>query len=58
MYETVKTVNGHAIRKMKGTRGCYEVTICEGKGFREYQIFKTIKAATDFIKSELQSRSQ
>lgn len=53
MYETVKTVNGHAIRRMKGTRGCYEVTIREGKGFREYQIFKTIKAAADFIKATL-----
>lgn len=53
MYETVKTVNGHAIRRMKGRRGCYEVTIREGKGFREYQIFKTIKAATEFIKAAL-----
>ena len=49
MYETVKTVKGIAITKMKGTRGQYYVSIREGKGWREFHTFRTIKAATEFI---------
>ena len=48
-YETVKTVNGIDIYRMKGTRGAYHVNIREGKGFREYHTFRTIKAAAEFI---------
>lgn len=49
MYETVKTVKGIEIKRMTGTRGAYHVTIREGKGFKEFQTFKTIKAAAEFI---------
>ena len=49
MYEVVKTVNGMEITRMKGTRGAYHVNIREGKGFREYHTFRTIKAAEEFI---------
>lgn len=51
MYETVKTVNGIQITRMKGTRGCYHVNIREGKGWREFHTFRTIKAAAEFIQS-------
>lgn len=50
MYETVKTVNGYEITRMKGMHGAYHVNIREGKGFREYHTFRTIKAAEEFIK--------
>lgn len=53
MYETVKTVKGYAITRMKNTRGCYHVNVREGKGFREFHTFKTIKAATEFIEKTL-----
>lgn len=49
MYETVKTVKGIAITRAKGTRGFYYVNIKEGKGWREFHTFRTIKAATEFI---------
>lgn len=48
-YETVKTVKGIAITRAKGTHGFYYVNIREGKGFREFHTFRTIKAATEFI---------
>jgi hypothetical protein len=51
MYETIKVVNGYAITRMVGTRGCYHVSIREGKGFKEFHTFKTIKAATAFCES-------
>jgi hypothetical protein len=51
MYETVKVVNGHAIVRMKGTKGSYHVSIREGKGFREFHTFKTIKAAAAFCET-------
>lgn len=53
MYETVKTVKGYDITRMKGTRGCYHVNVREGKGFREFHTFKTIKKAVQFIETEL-----
>ena len=53
MYETVKTVKGYDITRMKGTRGHYHVSVREGKGFREFHAFKTIKAATEFIEKVL-----
>lgn len=53
MYETVKVVNGYEIKRMKGTRGAYHVNVREGKGFREFHTFRTIKAATEFIETTL-----
>ena len=49
MYETVKTVKGIAITRMIGTHGCYHVNIREGKGWKEFHTFRTIKAAVEFI---------
>ena len=51
MFEVVKTVNGHDITRMKGTRGCYHVSVREGKGWREFHTFKTIKAAAAFCET-------
>ena len=53
MYEVVKTVKGHNITRMIGTKGAYHVTIREGKGFREFHTFRTIKAAAEFIEKTL-----
>lgn len=53
MYETVKIIKGHEIKRMKGTKGFYHVNIREGKGFREFHTFKTIKAAVEFIETTL-----
>jgi len=51
MYEVVKTVNGYEITRMKGTKGFYYVNVREGKGFREFHTFKTIKAAAAFCET-------
>lgn len=53
MYETVKTVKGYAITRMIGTKGAYHVNVREGKGFREFHTFRTIKAAVKFIEETL-----
>lgn len=53
MYETVKVVKGYEIKRMKGTRGAYHVNAREGKGFREFHTFRTIKAAAEFIETTL-----
>lgn len=53
MYEVVKIVKGYKITRMKGTKGAYHVNVKEGKGFREFHTFKTIKAATEFIEKTL-----
>ena len=53
MYEVVKMIKGYEIIRMKGTKGAYHVNIREGKGFREFHTFKTIKAATEFIENTL-----
>ena len=53
MYEVVKTVKGYDIIRMKGTKGAYHVNVREGKGFREFHTFKTIKAAVEFIEKAL-----
>lgn len=53
MYETVKTVKGYEITRMIGTRGAYFVNVREGKGYREFHTFKTIKAAVEFIEKAL-----
>ena len=47
IYETVKTVNGHDIKRMKGSRSAYHVSIRAG----EFRTFKTIKAAAHFIET-------
>lgn len=47
MYETVKVVNGYSIIRMIGTRGFYHVKLNNHKEV----IFRTIKAATDFIET-------
>lgn len=44
MYEVVKTVNGHDIYRMKGTRGVYHVRLNEHSRI----VFKTIKAAAEY----------
>lgn len=49
MYETVKVVKGIPIVRMKGTRGVYHVNIREGKGWKEFHTFRSIKAAEKFI---------
>lgn len=53
MYEVVKTVKGYDITRMKGTRGIYFVNVREGKGWREFHTFRTIKAAAEFIENAL-----
>ena len=53
MYETVKTVKGYDITRMKGTKGVYHVNVREGKGFREFHTFKTIRSAVEFIETAL-----
>lgn len=53
MYEVVKIVKGYEILRMKGTKGAYHVNIREGKGWKEFHTFKTIKAATEFIEKVL-----
>jgi hypothetical protein len=45
MYETVKTVKGHEIYRMVGTRKCFHVA----SGNHSYLTFQTIKAATEYI---------
>ena len=49
MYETVKTVNGHEITRMAGTRGCYWAKLKKNC----FVTFRTIKAATEFIETAL-----
>jgi hypothetical protein len=53
MYEVVKTIKGHDVIRMKNTKGVYHVNIKEGKGFKEFHTFKTIKAAAEFIEKTL-----
>lgn len=49
MYETVKTVKGIAITRTIGSRGIYYINIKEGKGWKEFLQFRSIKAATAYI---------
>lgn len=53
MFETVKVVKGYEIVRMIGSRGAYHVNIKEGKGWKEFHTFKTIKAAVEFINEAL-----
>lgn len=52
MYETIKTVNGHEIRKLNGGRS-YDVHIREDNGWREFISFRTVEDAVAFIEKEL-----
>ena len=57
IYETVKTINGYDIKRMKGTRGFYHVNVREtAAGWKEFHTFRTIKAAAAFIESALPPR--
>ena len=53
MYEVVKVVKGYEILRMNGTHGAYHVNVREGRGFREFHTFRTIKAAAEFIEKAL-----
>jgi hypothetical protein len=46
---TVKEVKGYKIQKYENNQRHYFVNIREGKGFREFHTFTTIKAAVKFI---------
>lgn len=50
---TVREFNGYKVQKYENTRGQYFVNIREGKGFREFYVFRTIKAAVEFIEMSL-----
>jgi hypothetical protein len=49
MIETVKEIKGFKIQRHIGTKGHYFVNVREGKGFREFHTFKSIKSAVEFI---------
>ena len=53
MYEVVKVVKGYEIKRVAGTKGAYHVNVREGRGFREFHTFRTIKAAVEFIEKAL-----
>lgn len=53
MYEVVKVVKGYEIKRLAGSKGVYHVSVREGKGFREFHTFKSIKSATEFIEKTL-----
>ena len=49
MYETVKIVKGHEIKRMIGARGIYHVSVRKGESWGVSRTFRTIKAAEEFI---------
>lgn len=52
MYEVVKTVNGHDIFRMVGSRGFYRVKVRDfGNGNYTERTFRTIKAAAAFCET-------
>lgn len=52
MYETVKVVNGHEIKRMIGTRGFYHVIVKRFTATNySYRTFRTIKAAAAFCET-------
>ena len=53
MYEVVRVVKGYEITRMKGTKGFYHIVVREGRGFKEFHTFRTIKAAVEFINTVL-----
>lgn len=50
-YEVIKVVNGYEITRRIGERGWYTVYVREGKGWREFHTFRTIKAAAAFCET-------
>lgn len=44
IYETVKTVNGHEIKRMIGYHGCYHIDLDANRSL----YFRTIKAAAEW----------
>lgn len=53
MIETVKTIKGYEIKRYIGTKGQYFVNVREGRGFKEFHRFKSIKSAVEFIEKVL-----
>ena len=53
MYETVKIVNGYEIYRMKGTHGCYHITLWKSENGKTIatRTFRTIKAASAFCET-------
>lgn len=51
MYETVKVVKNHEIKRMIGTHGAYHVAITKANGVESFLTFRTIKAAAEFLKA-------
>ena len=49
MTETVKEIKGHKVERHIGTKRQYFVNVREGKGFKEFHTFRTIKSAVEFI---------
>ena len=47
LYETIKIINGYAIRRMKGVRGFYSVYVTDN----QFYTFRTIKSASQFCES-------
>lgn len=54
MYETVKKVGKYEICRMIGTRGKYRVPVAAGKHFTKYYLFRSVKAAEQFIRENLE----
>jgi hypothetical protein len=50
---TVKEVNGYKVQRYENTKGQYFVNVREGRGFREFHTFRTIKQAVEFIENAL-----
>ena len=53
MYEVVKVVKGYEIKRMKDTKGYYEVVLKQGENWKQIKSFKTIKAAAEYIEKNL-----
>lgn len=53
MTEVVREVKGYKVERYKNTHGHYFVNVREGKGWKGFHTFKTIKAAVEFIEKVL-----
>ena len=53
MYETVKTVNGYPIQRMKGSKGVYTLKIDDKRSM----MFRTQKAASEMA-AKMDSKSR
>lgn len=55
--ETAREVKGYKVQRYADTRGQYFVNIKEtDKGWKAFHVFKTIKAAVEFIEKALYSK--